>query len=243
MLAIAWFSYDFGRNQPVNSALTNTETTGTVSGDSDDARVTLLKQERDRLQQQVAELQQQLQQARVDLNTARTEIQLLGKAAAQVRAAAEVPARASADPAPRSAAPQPTPKTTPVTEPAAATTTVAETDGRSLELQQVRLAATAEPNRYQLRFTVRHAGNNRVTGTIWIAVNGFANGNKPVRLSFSAVSSDQRGFVKMGFNQQQDVDELLVLPAGFRPKNVQIEAKPYSDDVSGTSLKYDWVTG
>jgi hypothetical protein len=46
----------------------------------------------------------------------------------------------------------------------------------------------------------------------------------------------------MGFDLQQDVMEDVVLPEDFHPKNVLVEAKPYGDTYTGTSVKFDWDT-
>ena len=83
--------------------------------------------------------------------------------------------------------------------------------------------------------------SRRVTGTIWIAVNGFSDG-EPRRLSFKRLSPDRRSYVKMGFDLQQDVAEDVVLPDNFLPKNVLIEAKPYGDLYTGAAVKFDWLT-
>jgi len=118
-----------------------------------------------------------------------------------------------------------------------------EITNNTLMLENVRIDETASANTFRIAFSVRHADDSdgRVTGTLWIAVNGFSQG-VPTRLSFKTLSPDRRLVVKMGFDQQQDVEEDIVLPAGFRPKNVQIEVKPYGNRYTGTAKKVDWVT-
>jgi cell division protein FtsB len=59
------------------------------------------------------------------------------------------------------------------------------------------------------------------------------------RIGFSVM---HRQYVKMGFDQQQDVMEEVVLPDDFRPKNILIEAKPYGDKYTGASEKITWIT-
>ncbi|MFQ5643300.1 MAG: DUF6776 family protein [Thiogranum sp.] len=175
-------------------------------------RIRDLEQERDALEQRIAALEQRLQQADRTIRTAR----------------ARTPARQQVQP-PK---PQPPEPDIPATEPA----------DNTLKLENVRIEQTDADNVFRIAFSVRHAGNStdRVTGTLWIAVNGFANG-VPKRLSFRKLSPDRRLVVKMGFEQQQDVREEIVLPAGFRPRNILIEAKPYGDRYTGTSGKIDWA--
>jgi len=113
----------------------------------------------------------------------------------------------------------------------------------TLKLENVRIEQTELDNVFRIGFSVMHAGDGsgRVTGAIWIAVNGFSNGD-PKRLSFKALSPDRRLIVKMSFDQQQDVLEDVVLPEDFRPKNILIEAKPYGEKYTGTTMKTTWLT-
>ena len=225
-LLAVWFSYDYGRTQ----APADGEAPLAQSGESE-LRSTELEQEGDALRQQVAELQQSMNQARQDLEAAQARIQALQQAKSSQREA-------------------PTPDTTPAAastlttaaEPEAVTM-VSESVDNTLQLENVHIEATEAENTFRIGFSVMQNSNSdgRVTGTIWIAVNGFADG-EPRRLSFKRLSPDRRSYVKMGFDLQQDVMENVVLPDDFHPKNVLIEAKPYGDVYTGTSVKLDWDT-
>ncbi len=113
----------------------------------------------------------------------------------------------------------------------------------TLTLENVRIEATATDHVFRIAFSVRHTDDSRerVTGTLWIAVNGFSRG-VPKRLSFKTLSPDRRLVVKMGFDRKQEVSEEIVLPNDFRPKNILIEAKPYGDKYTGAAQKIDWIT-
>jgi hypothetical protein len=229
-LLAAWFSYDYGRTQ----APANAEAPVAQSRESEQG-TTELEQERDTLRQQVAELQQSMKQAHQDLAAAQARIQALQQAESSLREAPE-PA-----PAPTSAL-EPEPASEPASEPEPETF-VSESVDNTLTLANVRIIATESENVFRVGFSVMRNGDSsgRVTGTIWIAVNGFADG-EPRRLSFKRLSPDRRSYVKMGFDLQQDVTEDVVLPENFHPKNVLIEAKPYGDTYTGTSVKFDWDT-
>jgi len=222
LLFAAWFSYDYGRTQ----APANPEAPIAQSGESEQA-VTELEQERDSLRQQVAELQQSMKQTRQDLVAAQARIQSLQQAESSQREASQPASALQTEPAP-----EPAPVTT-VSEPA----------DNTLKLENVHIEATQSENVFRIGFSVMQdgVGSGRVTGTIWIAVNGFSDG-EPRRLSFKRLSPDRRSYVKMGFDLQQDVTEDVVLPENFHPKNVLIEAKPYGDDYTGTAVKIDWFT-
>jgi hypothetical protein len=213
-LLAVWFSYDYGRKQ----APANGETAVVQPGESEQ-RIAELEQERDALKQQAAELEQRMKQANRALK------------AAQARTRAPQQAQ-SPQPAAPALIPEPQPATT-ESEPA----------DNTLKLANVRIEQTESENAFRIGFSVMHSGNSngRVIGTIWIAVNGFS-GRKPRSLSFKTLSPDRRQYVKMGFDQQQDVMEEVVLPDDFRPKNILIEAKPYGDKYTSTSEKIAWIT-
>ena len=215
VLLAVWFSYDYGSKQAPASG----EAAVVQSGESEQ-RITELEQERDALKQQVAELEQRMKQANQALKAAQARTQAPQQAAQSSQRAAPVlipeqePATIESDPA-----------------------------DNTLRLENVRIEQTESENVYRIGFSVMHAGDrtDRVIGTIWIAINGFS-GKQPRSLSFKTLSPDRRQYVKMGFDQQQDVMEEVVLPDDFRPKNILIEAKPYGDKYTGTSEKITWIT-
>jgi len=210
-LLAVWFSYDYGQSQTAAS-----DDAPVVQNHDSEQRVTALEKERDTLKQQVAELEQSVRQANQAIAAAQARLRVSQRTAA------------------------PSPRTAPAPKPA-----VAESEplDNTLKLENVRIERTESYNVFRIGFSVMHAGDGsgRVTGTIWIAVNGFFNGD-PKRLSFKTLSPDSRLIVKMGFDQQQDVLEDVILPEGFLPKNILIEAKPYGDKYTGTSEKLVWVT-
>jgi hypothetical protein len=213
-LLAAWFSYDYGRTHaPVNGA-------APVAQDREsEQRITELEQERDTLKQRIAELEQRMKQTNRALNAAQASTRAPQQADSSQR---EIQAKA----------PEP--------EPAAS---VSEPVDNTLNLENLRIEETESVNVFRIGFSVMHSGDSsdRVIGTIWIAVNGFS-GKKPRSLSFKTLSPDGRPYVKMGFEQQQDVMEDVLLPDDFRPRNILIEAKPYGEKYTGTSQKIDWVT-
>ena len=226
VLLAAWFSYDYGRTQaPAN------DNSPALQSRESEQRITGLEQERDALKQQVAELQQSIQQAYRDHEAAQARIQALQQAQSSQREA----------PAPTSTL-EPAEELQPAPDPEPATA-VSESVANTLTLANVRIIATEAEDVFRLGFSVMRSGDSsdRVTGTIWIAVNGFADG-EPRRLSFKRLSPDRRSYVKMGFDLQQDVTEELVLPEDFRPRNILIEAKPYGDKYTGSSGNFDWDT-
>lgn len=213
-LFTAWFSYDYGRTRAPASA----EQPLAQSRELQE-RFAVLEQERDALEQQLADLEQVLEQDQRSLDAERARSRALQQSQIAQR---EVPA------------PDPEPETQ-ATEQAAA--------DNALKLENVRVTEMASGNQFRIAFSVSRDGDgsDRVTGTIWIAVNG-TSGGKPTRLSLKTLSPQRRSFVTMGFNRQQEVTEELVLPEDFLPRNILIEAKPYGDRYTGASESFDWLT-
>jgi hypothetical protein len=211
-LFTAWFSYEYGRSQaPASGAEPATQSRELQE------RFALLERERDALKQQLADLEQVLEQDQRSLDAERARNRALQQSETAQR---EVPAPEPETPAPEQAAAD-----------------------NALKLENVRITEMASGDQFRIAFSVTHHGdgNDRVTGTIWIAVNG-TSGGKPARLSLKTLSPQRRSFVTMGFNQQQEVTEEVVLPEDFLPGNILIEAKPYGNRYTGASESFDWIT-
>lgn len=211
-----WISYYYGTTR---APVPETGSAPLAQSPESQQRIRELEQERDTLKQQVAALKQSVQQADRTIRSARARAQ---------------------QPTP-TPTPTPAPAPAPVQAPRPGAPAAGIVD-HTLTLENVRIEPTATDRVFRIAFSVRHTDNrsDRVTGTLWIAVNGFSRG-VPKRLSFKTLSPDRRLVVKMGFDRQQDVSEEIVLPDDFRPKNILIEAKPYGDKYTGTAQKIDWI--
>jgi hypothetical protein len=179
-------------------------------------RITALEQERDKLKARVAELERANQNSRQALDTARTRLRALEQVGVAADQAAEVE------------------------QPAA----VAVPGDNRLHLSDVHIASTDSAERFRFSFSVLYAGTDSepVTGNIWIAVNGLVNG-EPTRLPLNKVSSSSRPYLKMSVTQRQDIEEEVMLPPAFIPRNIMIEAKPFDKKYQEVTGKFDWVTG
>lgn len=219
-IVLAWLGYEIGRSQvtPVASG-------DSAVGEQAQAQIAALEKERDALKEKVAGLQRDVRLSRDALEVARKKVRSLERQPA-TEAEAVAPAMAAESP------------------PAQATEAVSEPADNSLHLRDVRITRTEAEDRFRFSFSVVNRGSetDQVVGTIWIAVNGMLNGT-PTRLPLDRVSASTRPFVKMDFRQRQEVEGELRLPPAFTPRNISIEAKPYSRKFTETSEKVDWVTG
>ena len=202
-LLTVWFSYDYGRTQaPANGE-------APIAQDHEsELRIRELEQERDTLKQQVAGLKQRIKQDNqaYERKQARTQAQQPVDASPR-----EVPAQVEA---PAATVSEPVDNTLDVDKPKSVNEQwQIDATYNTLELENLRIEQTESENVFRVSFSVLRTGDStgRVIGTIWIAVNGFS-GKEPRRLSFKTLSPDRRPYVKMGFDQQQDVTEDVVLP-------------------------------
>lgn len=234
LLAIG-YSYDYGRRHaPTVASATN-------GADSTAAqRIQALERTRDALQ------------ARVDALEAaqRADRTLPDPAATPVPQPAPKPASTLApDPTPAAdltTAPKTATAGTPsgITAAAAAPAGSAATPARRLQLADVRIEPTATTGQFRFRFSVRRSGPDTepLAGNIWIAVEGLSHGT-PTQLPLQKVSENRRPYLKMRVQVQQDVDEILALPADFMPRNILIEAKPFAQHYPEASGRFDWESG
>jgi hypothetical protein len=213
-VATIFLSYDFGRSQARPGA------GGEVVADEEaQQRIAELTKENEALQEKVAGLQRDVRLSRDALDVARRKIRTLERSQTEPADKPQVKA-----------------------ESPAAETPAAPLDNH-LALEDIRIRRTDSENQFRFSFSVLYGGDpgDQVVGTIWIAVNGMLNG-RPRRLPLNEVSSNSRPFVKMDFRQRQEVEGELSLPPAFTPKNISIEAKPYSKKFRETAEKVDWVT-
>ncbi len=110
-----------------------------------------------------------------------------------------------------------------------------------LSLEDVRLAASEPEGDHQLSFRVAKNldDDEQVTGSIWIAVNGEADGEAK-RLPFKELSAERANFVAMRFKREQLVNSVLTLPVGFSARNLVIEVNPAGDKYKPVSASIGW---
>jgi hypothetical protein len=225
VLAIG-YSYDYGRRHPLSvGSATN------VADSTAAQRIQALERTRDALQARVDELEAARPADRLRPDPA-------PKPLPQPTTKPASTAAPDPDPAPKIAATGTAPG---ITAAAAAPAGGAATLEPRLQLADVRLTPTATAGRFRFHFSVRRSGADTgpLAGNIWIAVEGLAHG-KPTRLPLQKVSENRRPYLKMRVQVQQDIDEILALPANFVPRSILIEAKPFAQHHPEASGKFDW---
>lgn len=247
LLFSAWYGYDFGRAQTAGDPSTEV----VVGTHEAEQRIVALDQERTALQKRIATLEQDIESQQQTLAAAQATIRTLQQANKTARKSTKqekvvIATPQQTPPATTESPARSAPTTASESAIAAAqtelSTAVQKTVRHRLKLNNIKVSATDTENAFRFDFSVAHedANTDWVTGTIWIAVNGFIAG-KPTRLAYKRISVDRRAFVKMRFRARQDVSGEVFLPANFTPENILIEAKPDQTKYKEISASLAWI--
>lgn len=116
-----------------------------------------------------------------------------------------------------------------------------------LRLRNFRIVGTTTDSVYKYQFTVTQSlqGNEQVSGSITIRLEGSKD-NKKASLEMAELSDDQSSSLKMRFKHFQDVEGAVKLPEGFEPRNFVVEIRQDAEDGEAPSeptlaKSYDWV--
>lgn len=115
-------------------------------------------------------------------------------------------------------------------------------EDKGLVIGRMELKPTAEPQRYRYHFNlIQVSGGARVEGVARIKVHGLTAGEKR-SLPLQELSTDVDGQgVKLGFRNYQSITGEMVLPEGFIPEQIDIEAEFTGRKAVRLRKIYDWT--
>jgi hypothetical protein len=110
-----------------------------------------------------------------------------------------------------------------------------------VKVQQMQIVPEPAPGQYRLKFVLMQTGkpDNVVGGSAAISIDGLLRG-KPMTVSFTQVSSNQRSGLTYSFRYFQDYDESVRLPPGFEPTRIGIEIHSGRDASHGFRQAFVW---
>ena len=120
---------------------------------------------------------------------------------------------------------------------------VSPEDGEAgLRIQDFEVIADAQPSSYVVRMLLVQAivHNERVTGSVVLALNGSIDGEAVVLEMAEFVDSDVAGGIPYGFRYFQSVEFPLSLPSGFSVDSVDVEIVPQSPRGSAWTQSFAW---
>lgn len=111
-----------------------------------------------------------------------------------------------------------------------------------LQLVDVRISRAESPRHYRYQFELQQPEGivEQVFGTVWLGIDGTSDG-EPLWLSLRKLSPEGNHFIPMSLDRVQRVTGTLELPAGFKPRSLNLEIKPALSGYASTTRSLDWA--
>ena len=111
-----------------------------------------------------------------------------------------------------------------------------------LRVGTVRLSAAKPADHYTVNVSLVRAGktDGMTTGTVSLSVDGQGAGGKPVTLDSQTLAAGGSATVAYDFRYYQELDQTVVLPAGFRPAHVTVQVSSSRKDVAPLTQTFPW---
>jgi len=111
-----------------------------------------------------------------------------------------------------------------------------------LRVGTVRLSAAKPADHYEVNVSLVRAGktDGMTTGTVSLTVDGQGAGGKPVTLDGQALAAGGAATMPYDFRYYQELDQAVVLPAGFRPEHLTVQVSSSRKDVAPLTQTFLW---
>ncbi|MGH3408758.1 MAG: DUF6776 family protein [Streptosporangiaceae bacterium] len=111
-----------------------------------------------------------------------------------------------------------------------------------LRVGTVRLSAAKPADHYVVNVSLVRAGktDGMTTGTVSLTVDGQGAGNKPVTLDSQTLAAGGPATVAYDFRYYQELDQAVVLPAGFKPEHLTVQVSSSRKDVAPLTQTFPW---
>lgn len=112
----------------------------------------------------------------------------------------------------------------------------------SVQVQQLKIVPQSTAGQYLLRLSLTRAvrQEDSISGTLTITIDGDRAG-AAASLDLAAVAGIQRGSLPFSFRFYANMDQLVTLPADFKPQRVTVEVRPARSGVAPYRQTYVWV--
>ncbi len=110
-----------------------------------------------------------------------------------------------------------------------------------VKVQQLRISATDDPQKFRLRITLVQPvrPDRNVTGVVTVRVDGEREGG-PVTLDLATLTGAQSSEIPYSFRYFANIDPEVTLPEGFSPAHVQVEVRSNRKGISPATQTLDW---
>jgi hypothetical protein len=112
-----------------------------------------------------------------------------------------------------------------------------------VKVQQVHITAGAKPQHFMLHVAlVRSVRPDSVAvGSIALSVDGTTADSKPLTLDLPALTPAKQKELPFNFRYFENLDQDVVLPAGFKPEKMAVEVRSNKKDVAPASQSFPWT--
>lgn len=106
----------------------------------------------------------------------------------------------------------------------------------------VRVSAAKPADHYLVHVSLVRAGktDGMTTGSVSLTVDGLSAAGKPATLDSQALAAGGDADVSYEFRYFEDLEQTMVLPAGFRPEHVTVRVSSSRKDVAPLSQTFPW---
>jgi hypothetical protein len=117
-------------------------------------------------------------------------------------------------------------------------------DARGLSFGPVEIVQTERPRTYRYKVVVQQLATQHelLTGTLSFNVVGHQSGEAKVLALKELSSSIDSNTIKLRFKYFQNVEGELVLPEGFEPERIELEARPSGSSSTVIEKRLVWQT-
>jgi len=111
-----------------------------------------------------------------------------------------------------------------------------------VKVQQLHIAAGAKPQHFILHISlVRTVRPDSVAiGSVGLSIDGATTDGKATTLDLPALSPGKQKELPFNFRYFENLDQEVVLPAGFQPEKVAAEVRSSKKDVAPASQSFPW---
>ena len=122
-------------------------------------------------------------------------------------------------------------------------TSAAAPSDAEVKVQDLRIAATGTPGRFQVRLNLVQVmrAEKPVNGAVDVRVEGLARDGQPANLALTDMTGGKRLELPFSFRYFQRFDEAIALPAGFRPQRVTVALRSSHKGVAPVTQTFPWT--
>jgi hypothetical protein len=112
----------------------------------------------------------------------------------------------------------------------------------SVQVQQLKIVPQSVAGQFLLRLTLTRAvrQEDSISGTLTVTIDGD-RGGAAASLDLAQVAGIQRGSLPFSFRFYANMDQLVTLPADFKPQRVTVEVRPSRSGAAPYRQTYVWV--